>query len=116
MSIGISPMRFLDSTPRQHGYRIYSCSIRLYFDTSATSFYFRRLPMWRATSLRGDDISLNLTKSFEKILANYSTYSPVEMNSIINTNLSRQAILRLKRKDSARKRADRSEERRVGKE
>src|SRR5690625_607830 len=98
MSIGISHGLALDVMLRLLGYRIYSYYIRLYFAISGISFCFQKLPIRRATLLRGDDINLNLTKSCGKILANYCTSKRLEMNSITYTDLLRRVKLKLRRK------------------
>src|SRR5690625_4472961 len=98
MSIGTSLGLALDVMRRPLGYRIYSYYIRSYIAISGISFYFRKLPTRQATLLRGDDINLNLTKSFGKISVNYCTSKRLEMNSITNTNLLRRVKLKLRRK------------------
>src|SRR5690625_252043 len=103
MSIGISLGLAPAAMRRPLGYRIYSYYIRLYSNTNGISFYFRKLPIRRATLLRGDATNLNLTKSCGKILANYCTSKRLEMNSITNTNLLRRVKLKLRRKDLERR-------------
>src|SRR5690625_5266272 len=98
MSIGISHGLALDVMRRPLGYRIYCYYIRSYFAISGISFYFRKLPIRRATLLRGDATNLNLTKSCGKISANCCTSKHLETNSITNTNLLRRVKLKLRRK------------------
>src|SRR5690625_417064 len=85
------------------GYRIFFSSIKSFIDCANISSYFRKRPIPPAISLHGRVISLNSTKSFDRISENYCTYKLRETNSITNMNSLPQVISRWRRKGLVRK-------------